>query len=112
MKRILMVLVAGASLSLAGAARAEEKPDCSAQKTAHDDAVKATKAKPDLSSCADKKGKEKSECEKPLKEQAKADATAAKAKVKEAKMALDCCNHPKKKGCGEAAAPAPEAAPK
>jgi hypothetical protein len=110
MKRILMILVAGASLSLAGAARAEDKPDCSAQKTAHDDAVKASKAKPDFSSCADKKGKEKTECMKPLKEQAKTDGAAAKEKVKEAKMALDCCKNPKKKGCGEAApaaAPAP-----
>jgi hypothetical protein len=116
MKRFLMVLVAAASLSLAGAARAEEgakaeKPDCSAQKTAYDDAVKATKAKPDLSSCADKKGKEKSECEKPLKEAAKTAATEAKGKVKEAKMAMDCCKNPKKKGCGEAA-PAPAVAPK
>ena len=123
MKRILMVLVAAASLSLAGAARAQgekaekaekaEKPDCSAQKTAHDDAVKASKAKPDFSSCNDKKGKEKTECLKPLKEQAKTDAAAAKGKVKDAKMALDCCKNPKKKGCGEAApAAAPEAAPK
>jgi hypothetical protein len=107
---MLMVLVAAASLSLAGAARAADKPDCSAQKTAHDDAVKASKVKPDLSSCADKKGKEKAECVKPLKDKAKEDATAAKAKVKEAKMALDCCSNPKKKGCGEAApaaAPAP-----
>jgi hypothetical protein len=116
MKRMLIVLVAAASMSLAGAARAAdekaaaEKPDCSAQQTAHEDAVKASKAKPDLSSCADKKGKEKSECEKPLKEQAKADATAAKAKVKEAKMALDCCKKPTKKGCdAAAAAPAPAA---
>jgi hypothetical protein len=107
MKRILMVLVAAASLSLAGAARAEDKPDCSAQKTAYDDAVKASKAKPDLSSCADKKGKEKTECEKPLKEQAKTDAAAAKTKVKEAKTAMDCCKNPKKKGCGEAPAAAP-----
>jgi hypothetical protein len=120
MKRILMVLVAAASLSLAGAARAQgekaekaEKPDCSAQKTAYDDAVKASKAKPDFSSCNDKKGKEKTECMKPLKEQAKTDAAAAKGKVKDAKMALDCCKNPKKKGCGEAApAAAPEAAPK
>ena len=99
MKRILMVLVAGASLSLAGAARAEDKPDCSAQKTAYDDAVKATKAKPDMSSCADKKGKEKSECEKPLKEKAKEDTKAAKDKAAEAKKTLDCCKNPKKKGC-------------
>jgi hypothetical protein len=107
MTRMLMVLVAAASMSLAGAARAADKPDCSAQKTAHDDAVKAAKAKPDFSSCADKKGKEKSECMKPLKDKAKEDATAAKGKVKEAKMALDCCNNPKKKGCdAPAAAPA------
>jgi hypothetical protein len=109
MTRMLMVMAAAASLSLAGVARAADKPDCSAQKTAHDDAVKASKAKPDFSSCADKKGKEKSECMKPLKDKAKEDATAAKAKVKEAKMALDCCNNPKKKGCGEAPAAAPAA---
>jgi hypothetical protein len=108
MKRMLMVLVAAASLSLAGAARAADKPDCSAQKSAYDDAAKSAKVKPDLSSCADKKGKEKTECEKPLKDKAKEDTTAAKAKVKDAKTALDCCNHPKKKGCGEAAAPAAE----
>ena len=106
MKRILMVLVAATSLSLAGAARAAEekpaaaeKPDCSAQKTAHDEAVAASKVKPDLSSCDDKKGKEKAECVKPLKDKAKEDMVAAKAKVKEAKMALDCCKNPKKKGC-------------
>ena len=110
MKRILMVLVAATSLSLAGAARAADKPDCSAQKTAHEEAVTASKAKPDMSSCADMKGKEKSECEKPLKDKAKEDGVAAKAKVKEAKMALDCCKNPKKKGC-DAAAAAPAAAP-
>lgn len=115
MKRILLVLVAATSLSLAGAARAAEekaeKPDCSAQKTAHEEAVTASKVKADLSSCADKKGKEKSECEKPLKDKAKEDGVAAKAKVKEAKLALDCCKNPKKKGCDTAAAAAPGAAP-
>jgi hypothetical protein len=112
MKRMLMVVVAAASLSLAGAARAADKPDCSAQKTAYDDAVKASKVKPDLSSCNDKKGKEKTECQKPLKEQAKADAATAKGKVKDAKTALDCCKNPKKKGCGEAPAAAPAEPPK
>jgi hypothetical protein len=110
MKRFLMVLVAATSLSLAGAARAADekpaKPDCSAQTTAHEEAVKASKVKPDLSSCDAMKGKEKTECQKPLKEKAKEEATAAKAKVKEAKMALDCCKNPKKKGCDAAAAPA------
>ena len=87
----------------------EEKPDCTAQQTAYDDSVKAGKIKPDLSSCDAMKGKEKAECVKPLKDKAKEDVTAAKAKTKEAKMALDCCKHPKKKGCGEAPAAAPAA---
>ncbi len=99
MRRMMMVLAVSVVLPFAGAARAQDKPDCSAQKTAVDEATKATKVKPDLSSCADKKGKEKSECEKPLKAQAKTDATAAKDKLKEAKKALGCCQNPKKKGC-------------
>ena len=100
MKKMLLVLSAALWLPLATAAQAADpKPDCSAQKTAHDDAVKAAKVKPDLSSCADKKGKEKTECVKPLKDKAAEEAKAAKDKVKEAKKALDCCNNPKKKGC-------------
>jgi len=114
MKRILMVLVAAALLPLASAAGAQDppaaapaegKPDCSAQKTAYDEAVTASKVKPDLSSCADKKGQEKTDCLKPIKDKAKEDAVAAKAKVKEAKMAMDCCKNPKKKGCAPAATP-------
>ncbi|HEY4392936.1 MAG TPA: hypothetical protein VGP64_02690 [Polyangia bacterium] len=78
------------------------KPDCTEKQKAADDAnaaVKTANAKPDLSSCADKKGKEKTDCEKPLKDKQKADAKDAKAKAKDAKMALDCCKNPKKKGC-------------
>src|SRR5688572_23292898 len=92
MKRILIALVAATSLSLAGTAfaaeekAAAEKPDCTAQKTAHEEAVTASKAKPDLSSCDAMKGKEKAECLKPLKDKAKEDSVAAKAKVKEAKL--------------------------
>lgn len=97
--RTLLTAITFSILLPLGAARAADKPDCSAQKTAVDDAVKASKVKPDLSSCADKKGKEKSECEKPLKEQAKNDSKAAKDKVAEAKKALACCQNPKKKGC-------------
>jgi len=104
MKRTLIAFVCAALLGTAGIARAQDaeaKPDCSEKQKASDDAAAAVKAagKPDLSSCADKKGKEKSECEKPLKETAKADAKAAKEKAKEAKMALACCKNPKKKGC-------------
>lgn len=97
MKRALLFAFAFSIMPLA--ARAEDKPDCSAQKTAHDDAVKAAKIKPDLTSCKEMKGKEKSECEKPLKEKAKADQAEAKTKVADAKKALDCCKNPKKKGC-------------
>jgi hypothetical protein len=106
MKRTLTFLAALALFPLASAraaeppaAPAEGKPDCSAQKTAYDDAAKATKVKADLSSCADMKGKEKTECEKPLKDKAKEDTKAAKDKAAEAKKALDCCKNPKKKGC-------------
>jgi len=105
MKTTLMAVMCATllgSFSVAFAEDAPAKPDCSEQKKALEDAHAAVKAsiKPDLSSCADKKGKEKLECEKPLKEKAKADTAAAKDKVKEAKTALDCCKNPKKAGCG------------
>ena len=45
------------------------------------------------------KGKEKTDCEKPLKDKAKEDGKAAKDKVNGAKKDLDCCKNPKKKGC-------------
>ena len=104
MKRILMVMVASLSMGLGAAAYAEDaaaKPDCGDKKTALDDAKTAAKTagKPDLSSCKDMKGKEKTACQKPLKDKSKEDGKAAKDKVKEAKMALDCCKNPKKKGC-------------
>jgi hypothetical protein len=98
MTRALMIAFALALLPV-GAARAQDKPDCTAQKTTYDDAVKASKVKPDLTSCKEMKGKEKKDCEAPIKDKAKADATEAKAKVTDAKKALDCCKNPKKKGC-------------
>jgi hypothetical protein len=106
MKRILLTLVPAALLVFGANARAEDAgaaKDCAAKQKELDDANAAAKsaAKPDLSSCKDKKGKEKTECEKPLKEKAKADAKAAKDKAKDAKMALDCCKNPKKKGCAK-----------
>ncbi len=104
MKRTLMIMVTAASLGLGArvlAADAAAKPDCTEKQKAYDDAKTAAKAasKPDLSSCKDKKGKDKTDCEKPLKDKAKEDAKAAKDKEKEAKTALDCCKNPKKKGC-------------
>jgi len=104
MKRTLMTLVPALLLgfgSAAFAADAAAKPDCTTQQKAVDDANTAAKAaaKPDLSSCADKKGKDKTSCEKPLKDKAKDDAKAAKDKVTDAKKALACCKSPKKKGC-------------
>jgi len=105
MKRTLMTVATAlflCSAPLALAADAPAKPDCTEKQKAADDASAAVKAaaKPDLSSCADKKGKDKTECEKPLKEKGKTDAKAAKDKAKEAKDALACCKNPKKKGCG------------
>ena len=93
MKRILMAMVPVALFTLGSPAFAADqaaKPDCSEKQKALDDANTAAKtaATPDLSSCKDKKGKDKTDCEKPLK-----------GKVKDAKTALDCCKNPKKKGC-------------
>jgi len=103
MKRTLMTLVPALLLGFGSATFAADaaKPDCTAQQKAVDDANAAAKAaaKPDLSSCADKKGKDKTACEKPLKDKAKDDSKAAKDKVTEAKKALACCKNPKKKGC-------------
>jgi hypothetical protein len=104
MKRMLMTLLPAALLALgstAFAADATAAADCAAKQKDLDDANAAVKAgaKPDLSSCKDKKGKEKTDCEKPLKDKAKTDAKAAKDKAKAAKTALDCCKNPKKKGC-------------
>jgi hypothetical protein len=102
MKRMLMVLVAGMSLGLSTLTlAADPPPDCSEKQKGVDDAKAAAKAvaKPDLSSCKDMKGKEKTECETPIKAKGKDDAQAAKENIKGAKMALDCCKNPKKKGC-------------
>jgi hypothetical protein len=108
MKRMLLVLVAAVSFGFSGLALAQDakpaaadKPDCTEKQKAADDAKAAAKAvaKPDLSSCKEMKGKEKADCEKPLKDKAKEDTTAAKTAVKDAQMALACCKNPKKKGC-------------
>ena len=102
MRRTLMVLLTGISLAFSTMAlAADPPPDCSEKQKAVDEAKEAAKTagKPDLSSCKDMKGKEKSECEKPLKAKAKDDGKAAKDKVKDAQMALACCKNPKKKGC-------------
>lgn len=103
MKNLLTAIICSTLLvpALARAADKPEKPDCTEKQKAADDANAAVKAaiKPDLSSCSDKKGREKLDCEKPLKEKAKADTQAAKEKAKQARMALACCKTPKKAGC-------------
>jgi hypothetical protein len=98
---MLVVLVAAVSLGFSGLAAAEDKPDCTEKQKAVDDAKAAAKtaSKPDLASCKEMKGKEKTACEKPLKDKAKEDAKAAKDGVKAASTALGCCKKPKKKGC-------------
>jgi hypothetical protein len=100
MKRAIMLATAFVFLPAAGArVWAADKPDCTAQKAAVDEANTAAKVKPDLTSCKEMKGKEKKDCEMPIKDKAKEDMKAAKAKVADAKKALACCNNPKKKGC-------------
>ena len=104
MRRMFLTLVPVLLLSFGSAAFAADpaaKPDCTDKQKALDDANAGVKAlaKPDLSSCKDKKGKDKTDCEKPLKDKAKDDATAAKEKVKGTKKDLGCCKDPKKKGC-------------
>jgi len=99
---MLMVLVTGMALNLSTLAlAADPPPDCTEKQKAVDDAKEAAKTagKADLSSCKEMKGKEKTDCEKPLKDKAKEDGKAAKDKVKEAQTALACCKNPKKKGC-------------
>ena len=105
MRRTLIAIVCAAFLGAGASALAADaggaKADCAEKQKALDDANAAVKtaSAPDLSSCKDKKAKEKTDCEKPLKEKGKADAKAAKDKAREAKTALDCCKNPKKKGC-------------
>jgi multidrug resistance efflux pump len=96
-----MTIALLAPLSFAGRIlAADAKPDCSAKQKDFDESKTATKAtKADLSSCKDKKSKEKMDCEKPLKDKAKEDMKAAQDKMKTAKKALECCNNPKMKGC-------------
>src|SRR5215831_279819 len=94
-----MALAADAPAAKAPAAKADAaaKPDCADKQKALDDAnaaVKTASAKPDLSSCKDKKGKDKTECEKPLKDTQKAAVKDAKDKAKAAKTELDCCKNP------------------
>ena len=106
MKRMFMALIPAALMTFGTMALAADapaaKPDCTDKQKALDDAnaaVKTASAKPDLSSCKDKKGKDKTDCEKPLKDTQKAAVKDAKDKAKAAKTALDCCKNPKKKGC-------------
>jgi hypothetical protein len=100
----MMILVSALAISVGTAAYAADagaKPDCAEKQKALDDANAAVKSasKPDLSACKDKKGKDKTECEMPIKDKAKTDAGVAKDKAKAAKTALACCKSPKKKGC-------------
>ena len=79
MRRMLMVLLTGATLGISTMALAADAPDCSEKQKAVDDATATAKtaAKPDVTSCNGMKGKEKSECEKPLKAKAKDDTKVA-----------------------------------
>ncbi len=102
MKRIVIALALLAPLTWARGSFAADaaKPDCSAKQKEFDDSKAAPKpAKADLSSCKEKKGSEKADCEKPLKDKTKEEMKAAQDKMKAAKKGLECCKNPKMKGC-------------
>lgn len=107
MKKLTLTLITLCSLAVMGNVPSfadtdkPAKPDCSAQETAAATAKKAIANVPkvDLSSCKDKKGTEKSDCEKPLNEQHAADVKAAALKFKDADQALKCCKDSKAAGC-------------
>lgn len=103
MKNLMVAVALAFAFATAGAARAADKPDCSAQEAALTAAKGVKVDKADLSSCKDKKGKEKTECEKPLKDAVTEAKKANADKVKAAKKDVDCCKNPKGKGCDGAA---------
>ena len=102
MKKALMMTGFALALFAGTHARAAmtAQPECSAQKAAVESAGAPPKAKADLSSCQALKGREKSACEKPLKEQARLHAKAARERIAGIKKAYGCCKNPQKKGCG------------
>jgi hypothetical protein len=103
MKNALMTSLFGFALFAATHAQATmtaTKADCSTQKAAVDAAGPPPKAKADLSTCQALKGREKSACEKPLKEQARLNAKAGRQRIAGVKKAYGCCKNPQKKGCG------------
>lgn len=82
MKKVVMMLIACFSLGV-GAAQASE-PDCTPQE---EGAKAAALAKPDLSKCADLKGKAKKKCEAEARNLAKKNFAVAN-------RALACCKNP------------------
>jgi hypothetical protein len=103
MKKALMTSMFAFALFAAAQAHATmtaAKADCSAQKAAAERAGAPPKAKADLSACQALKGREKTACEKPLKEQARLNAKATRERIAGIKKAYGCCKNPQKKGCG------------
>ena len=99
MKPVLVVAFASLFLSAPFARAALPGPSCSLQRINYDKEVAATKAKADLRACDGKKGKEKAECARPIREKVKAVVAEARARKALAKKALGCCEKPKRKSC-------------
>jgi hypothetical protein len=102
MKRVLIMtfVLASGVLAAAAAGAATGPASCSVQQNAAELAKSAPKPRPDLSPCAALKGKQKRECEKPRKAQARLEAKAVREKLAATRKALSCCKNPNRKGCG------------
>lgn len=88
MKTLLMICVLCVGATSARAA----EPNCTAQEEGLKTAQANAKAKPDLSRCKDLKGKDKSKCERDLRDTPKKTVAAAQ-------KAVACCKDPKSKEC-------------
>jgi hypothetical protein len=111
-KMILALVVVLGLSSLAGAAPTELRPhsnagdparkmDCSGvQKALEDARVKRDAVdKVDLTACAGKKGPDRTLCVAGKRERAKANMSAARQKVADARKALACCKNSQSKSC-------------
>ena len=101
MKSVLAVSCLWMTLLVSTFALAQTDDECTPREVAlkkAKDAIKAV-AKPDLSSCGEMKGNEKSQCEQAARDKSAQVAENAKDKVDDAAFALECCKNPDKQGC-------------
>ena len=101
MKSVLAIFCLWMVFLVNTVAFAQTDDDCASRELALKKAKDASKAiaKPDLSSCSEMKGNEKSQCEQAARGKAQKAAEDAKDKVDDAALAFECCKNPDKQGC-------------